>query len=72
MIVDPYATVRVKSHISMTLEMHNSNYTKWASHFKSLGEKIGFKSHINGTPARTLPIPLTLNGIRALGGLLRP
>ncbi|AQK93806.1 transducin family protein / WD-40 repeat family protein [Zea mays] len=48
-IVHLCATVCVKSHIPMTLEMQNSNYTKWASHFKSLCCKFCLKPHIDGT-----------------------
>ena len=28
--------------------MKNSNYSKWASHFKSMCSKFGLKSHIYG------------------------
>jgi len=43
LIVHPYATVSVKAHVPVTLEMKNSNYTKWASLFKSMCGKFGLK-----------------------------
>jgi len=49
LIVHPYATVSVKAHVPVTLEMKNSNYTKWASLFKSMCGKFGLKSHIDGS-----------------------
>jgi hypothetical protein len=50
-MVHPYATVFVKSHVPITLEMKNSNYSKWVSYFKSLCGKFGLKPHIDGTLA---------------------
>jgi hypothetical protein len=47
-VVHPYTTVSVKSHVPITLEMKNSNYSKWASYFKSLCSKFGLKPHIDG------------------------
>ena len=47
-VVHPYATISVKAHVPVTLEMKNSNYTKWAS-FKSMCGKFGLKSHIDGS-----------------------
>ena len=49
LIVHPYATVSVKAHVPVTLEMKNSNYTKWASFFKSVCSKFGPWSHIDGS-----------------------
>ena len=48
-VVHPYATVPVKSHVPITLELKNSNYSKWASFFKSMCGKFGLKPHIDGT-----------------------
>ena len=51
-VVHPYATISVKAHVPVTLEMKNSNYTKWAS-FKSMCGKFGLKPHIdNSSPPR--------------------
>jgi hypothetical protein len=49
--IHPYATVSVKSHVPITLEIKKSNYNKWASYFKSLCGKFGLKPHIDGTLA---------------------
>ena len=43
-----YATVNVKSHIPITLDLQ-SNYSKWAFFFKSLCGKFGLRSHIDGS-----------------------
>jgi hypothetical protein len=48
-VVHPYATLSVKSHVPITLEIKNSNYSKWASYFKSMCDKFGPKPHIDGT-----------------------
>jgi len=48
-IVQPYATVNVKSHIPVTLTMKSTAYSRWASYFKSLCGKFGLRSHIDGT-----------------------
>jgi hypothetical protein len=51
-VAHPYATVNVKSHIPITLDLQ-SNYSKWAFFFKSLCSKFGLRSHIDGsTPPR--------------------
>jgi hypothetical protein len=50
-VVHPYATLSVKSHVPITLEIKNSNYSKWAPYFKSLCGKFGLKPHIDGTLA---------------------
>ncbi|XP_039833289.1 uncharacterized protein LOC120694183 [Panicum virgatum] len=47
-VVHPYATVSVKSHVPITLELKNSIYSKWASFFKSMCGKFGLKPHIDG------------------------
>jgi hypothetical protein len=57
LIVHPYATVSIKSHVPVTLEMKNSNYTKWASFFKSMCSKFGLQSHIDGSSPAHLDDP---------------
>jgi hypothetical protein len=32
-VIHPYTAVNVKTHIPVTLEMKNPNFTKWASFF---------------------------------------
>jgi hypothetical protein len=49
--LSPYATVSVKTHVPMVLEMKHSNYDKWSSFFRSLCGKFGLLQHIDGTPA---------------------
>jgi len=55
-VLHPFATVSVKSHVPVVLEMKNPNYSKWASFFKSMCGKFGVKPHIDGT---SLPLPTT-------------
>jgi hypothetical protein len=45
-VAHPYATVNVKSHVPITLEL-NSNYSKWAFFFKSLCGKFELRKHID-------------------------
>jgi hypothetical protein len=47
-VAHPYATVNVKSHIPITLDLQ-SNYSKWVFFFKSLCSKFGLRSHIDGS-----------------------
>ncbi|WVZ70188.1 hypothetical protein U9M48_018874 [Paspalum notatum var. saurae] len=39
--LNPYATVTARSHIPITLDLKNPNYTKWSSFFKSMCGKFG-------------------------------
>jgi hypothetical protein len=52
-VAHPFATVNVKAHVPITLEL-TSNYLKWAFFFKSLCGKFGLRSHIDGS---ALPQP---------------
>ncbi|XP_072150394.1 uncharacterized protein [Setaria viridis] len=54
--VSPYATILVKSHVPMTLELRSSNYSKWSSFFQAMCGKFGLMGHIHGTPP---PNPIT-------------
>jgi hypothetical protein len=47
-VANSYATVNVKSHVPITLEL-NSNYSKWAFFFKLLCGKFGLRKHIDGS-----------------------
>jgi hypothetical protein len=49
-VVHPYTVVNVKTHIPVTLEMKNPNFTKWASFFKDLCGKFNLRPHIDGPP----------------------
>jgi hypothetical protein len=49
-VVHPYTAVNVKTHIRVTLEMKNPNFTKWASFFKALCGKFSLRPHIDGPP----------------------
>ena len=55
-IVHPYTTVNVKTHIPVTLEMKNPNITKWASFFQALCGKFSLRPHIDGPPAAADPL----------------
>jgi hypothetical protein len=46
-VVHPYTAVNVKTHIPVTLEMKNPNFTKWASFFQSLCGKFSLRPHID-------------------------
>ena len=50
----PFATVNVKSHVPVTLELRAGNYTKWSTYFKAMCGKFGLK-HIDGTAAPAAP-----------------
>ncbi|XP_066343997.1 uncharacterized protein [Miscanthus floridulus] len=47
-VIHPYTTINVKTHILVTLEMKNPNFTKWASFFKALCGKFSLCPHIDG------------------------
>lgn len=50
-ILNPYSTVVVRSHVPVLLDMQQSNYTKWSSFFTTMCGKFGLLSHIDGTAA---------------------
>nr|AAN34944.1 Putative retroelement [Oryza sativa Japonica Group] len=47
--VNPYATVNVKTHIPITLELKHPNFNKWKTFFTSMCGKFGLLPHIDGT-----------------------
>lgn len=52
-VINPYATVNVKTHIPITLELKHPNFNRWKSFFTSMCGKSGLLAHIDGTaPAR--------------------
>jgi hypothetical protein len=46
--VNPYATINVKTHITITLELKHPNFTKWKAFFISMCSKFGLFPHIDG------------------------
>ena len=49
LMVPSYATVSVQSHVPTKLEMKASNYSRWASFFKSMCGKFLLRHHIDGS-----------------------
>ncbi|XP_052146334.1 uncharacterized protein LOC127765463 [Oryza glaberrima] len=47
--VNLYATVNVKIHIPITLELKHPNFNKWKTFFTSMCGKFGLLPHIDGT-----------------------
>nr|ABA94365.1 retrotransposon protein, putative, unclassified [Oryza sativa Japonica Group] len=47
--VNPYATVNVKTHIPITLELKHPNFNKWKTFFTSMCCMFGLLPHIDGT-----------------------
>jgi hypothetical protein len=56
-LVHPYTAVNVKTHIPVTLEMKNPNFTKWASFFKALCGKFSLLPHISESAAPPVDDP---------------
>ncbi|XP_066361930.1 uncharacterized protein [Miscanthus floridulus] len=50
-LVAPYATISVKSHVPVTLELNHPNFNQWSPFFTSLCGKFGLLPHIDGTAA---------------------
>ncbi|XP_066324358.1 uncharacterized protein [Miscanthus floridulus] len=48
-LVAPYATISVKNHIPVTLELAKPNFNQWEPFFSSLCGKFGLLSHVDGT-----------------------
>jgi hypothetical protein len=49
LLVAPYATIYIKNHISLTLELKHPNFNQWSPFFTSLYVKFGLLLHIDGT-----------------------
>jgi hypothetical protein len=49
LVVPSYATISVKSHVPIQLEMQSSNYSRWAFFFKSMCGKFRLRHHIDGS-----------------------
>lgn len=47
--IHPYATIAVKSHVPMTLELQNYNYTRWSAPFCTMCGKFELLQHIDAS-----------------------
>ncbi|XP_066167805.1 uncharacterized protein [Oryza sativa Japonica Group] len=48
--VNPYATITVKSHVPISLELRNPNYNKWKAFFRSMCGKFGLLDLLDAAP----------------------
>ena len=48
-LVALYATISIKKHIPVTLEMAKPDFNQWEPFFSSLYGKFGLLSHVDGT-----------------------
>jgi hypothetical protein len=48
-LVAPYATISVKNHIPVTLELQQPNFNQWEPFFTSLCGKFGLLPHVDDT-----------------------
>ena len=55
--VNPYASVNVKTHIPIELDLRLPNYNKWNAFFTAMCGKFGLLGHIDGTIATRLADP---------------
>jgi uncharacterized membrane protein YgcG len=46
--INPYATVSVKAHVPLTLELKNPNFTRWSAYFRDMCGKFGLLRHLDG------------------------
>ena len=49
LFVHPFASVNVKHHVPMTLELKGGNFARWSASFLAMCGKFGVISHIDGT-----------------------
>jgi len=55
--INPYATVSVKAHMPITLELKNPNFTKWSAYFRDMCGKFGLLRHLDGpSPVAGQPV----------------
>uniref|UniRef100_J3MVH8 Integrase catalytic domain-containing protein n=1 Tax=Oryza brachyantha TaxID=4533 RepID=J3MVH8_ORYBR len=47
--INPYATVSVKTHVPISLELHHPNFNKWKT-FRSMCGKFGLLDHLDAVP----------------------
>jgi hypothetical protein len=48
-LVAPYATISVKNHFPVTLELAKLNFNQWEPFFSSLCGKFGLLLHVDAT-----------------------
>ena len=46
-VLCPFATINIKLHVPMTLELKPSNYTKWSTTFQATCGKFGLLHHLS-------------------------
>ena len=55
--VNPYASVSVKAHVPITLELKNPNFTRWSAYFRDMCGKFGLLRHLDGpSPVAGQPV----------------
>ncbi|XP_039834459.1 uncharacterized protein LOC120695230 [Panicum virgatum] len=60
--ISPFATINVKSHIPIMLDLGASNYTKWSIFFLDMCGKFGLLRHNDGAAApNRVDAPYTQN-----------
>lgn len=45
-VICPFATINIKLHVPMTLELKPSNFTKWSTAFQATCGKFGLLHHL--------------------------
>jgi hypothetical protein len=45
-VISPFATINIKLHVPMTLELKPSNFTKWSTAFQATCGKFGLLHHL--------------------------
>jgi len=55
--INPYASVNVKTHVPIELDLRLPNYNKWNALFTAMCGKFGLLGHIDGTIAARLSDP---------------
>ena len=51
--INPFATIGIKSHIPINLEMKKPNFNKWVAFFQKMVGKFVLMHHIDGTAKNT-------------------
>ena len=55
--INPYATVSVKAHVPITLQLKNPNFTRWSAYFHDMCGKFGLLRHLVGpSPVAGQPV----------------
>jgi len=48
-VIFSYATINVRQHVPITLDLKLPNYTKWSAFFTAMCGKFGLLGHIDGS-----------------------